>query len=577
MEMIENTDAVIAKFNDRAEGVLHEGDTLTFLFHSDAVEANLTTMINAPLEKQGRDGPWLGQVIVPDSDKLLMSYAFTENDENGWEKLKYYRGPQAPALPLATLPIRGKHIKHRLFSKQLGEHRMIEVYVPDVESHENLPVVYMTDGGAIDRYVGPIEWKIQTGVIQPIILVGIHSGGYVGNRDKVQQLQFDYRAKEYLSGIGDERYRKHCLFVRDEVMPFIERTYGASGERSKRVLSGYSNGGACVLTLSVDYPELFANVFPYSVAFFSRDDLRENIQDKTDVLPNYRFAAGTLEHFIKGTQESYDILKQAGINAEMRSYVAGHDPLLWLIALLDDLEAVFPGKPIANVESKSPFWNSKRRTEYSQRKLDSSKWNMEMFRQDLEALQKYSWPTKAALSGIPTPVPEYPNFGGALMNPTMKIGDQEIRGTTLAWGKYDVNQHLFQNETDDLLVYLNIFVLTDMPDPKNCKKAMVSRNWPHILSTGKQKTSIGDVDWVQVGFADDNNYAFINQQIFDLKFGNTIIVAPQKDGSLQFLQLDGPASIESRKMVQSIEAFTAKLAADERVLKFVNSHGVLGR
>ncbi len=344
VQEIESPEKLIERFEGLSQGILHENDTLTFMFHSDAVEAKLTNMIDAPFQKQGRSGPWLGQVIVPESAKLLMSYAFTENDENGWDKLMRYRGPEAPPLPVSVTPILGRHIKHRLVSKHLNEQRIVEVYVPDVEPEEKLPVVYLTDGSAMDSYVGPIDWKIRNGQLRPMIVVGIHSGGYVGDRNKVQSLKFDYRAQEYLKAVGDERYKKHCLFLKDEVIPFVEKNYGASSDRSKRVLSGYSNGGACALTLSIDYPELFANVFPYSVAFFDRDNLREEIKGKIKSLPNYRFAAGSLEHFIKGTRASHEILSNAGANAEIRTYVAGHDPLLWLVALLDDLETVFPGE-----------------------------------------------------------------------------------------------------------------------------------------------------------------------------------------------------------------------------------------
>ena len=340
---IESPNEIMAKLGDLSEGLLHDGDRLTFMFRSDAVKVKLTNMINAKIEKQGRNGPWLGQVDVPESSKLLMSYAFTENEQNGWNQLKEYRGPDAPPLPRSSFPIKGQVFKYQIKSKHLGGYRKFEVYMPAIESSDPLPVVYMTDGQAFDRYTGPIDWKIENGEIQPIIVVAIHNGGYVGDRNKVQSIEFDYRAKEYLGGLGDERYEQHCSFLIEEVMPFVEENHNASSDKSKRALSGYSNGGAYVLTASVDHPDLFGHVFPYSVAFFDRDDLKENLKGKSDKLPKYRFAAGILEHFIKGTQESHAIVKDAGVDAEIRTYVAGHDPLLWKVALLEDLQAIFPG------------------------------------------------------------------------------------------------------------------------------------------------------------------------------------------------------------------------------------------
>ncbi len=343
VEKIESPEKIVAKFGDQSEGVLHEEDRLTFMFHSDAVKANLTTMIDVPFAKQGRNGPWLGQVVVPDSEKLMMSFAFTENDENGWLQLQHYRGLQAPPIPVSATPLKGQHYKYQLESKHLEATRKFEVYVPNVEGDAPLPVLYLTDGGAFASYVGSIDWKIQNGEIQPIVVVAVHSGGYVGDRKKVQSLEFDYRAKEYLAVIGDERYEKHGLFLREEVMPYVETKHNASSNREHRALSGYSNGGAYVLTASVDHPDLFGHVFSYSVAVFDRDELKKNVKHKPSLLPKYRFAAGTLENFIKGTRESHTIVSNAGVDATIRTYVAGHDPLMWQVALLDDLEAVFPG------------------------------------------------------------------------------------------------------------------------------------------------------------------------------------------------------------------------------------------
>jgi hypothetical protein len=228
-------------------------------------------------------------------------------------------------------------------------------------------------------------------------------------------------------------------------------------------------------------------------------------------------------------------------------------------------------------KSKPKFWTPARRAEYSKRRLDSSLWNSEYLDMDVEVREKFPWPTKAALEGIPSPVPQYPNdFGGAVMVPNLKIGNRDIKGTIVAWGKSDVNRHLFPNDTDDLLIYLNIFILTDTPKIENGKNAIVSRNWPHILSTGKQKTSIGNVDWVHVAFANDDNYAFISQRIFDLKFGNTIFVAPQKDGTLRFLQFNGPKSILHEDRVEHINEYSAQLKKDDRVIQFIDNEKTVG-
>lgn len=232
----------------------------------------------------------------------------------------------------------------------------------------------------------------------------------------------------------------------------------------------------------------------------------------------------------------------------------------------------------SNPKATAPkFWTPARRIEYSKRRLDSSLFNSEYLDLDVEVREKFPWPTKAALEGIPSPVPKYPNdFGGALIVSNLEIGERELKGAVVAWGKSDVNRHLFTNESDNLLIYMNLFILTDTPKIENGKNTIVSRNWPHILSTGKQKTSIGAVDWVHIGFANDDNYAFISQRIFDLKFGNTIVVAPQKDGTLRFLQLDGPGSILHADRVKLVNEYCEKLEKDNRVIQLVQNENTLG-
>jgi len=344
IDTIESPETLLEQFGNRSEGLLHEGDRLTFMFRTNAREATLTTMIGAPFQRIGRDGPYLGQVVIPDSDRLLMSYSFAENEENGWKSLRHYRGPNAPEIPISVTPLHGEHLKLELESKHLGETRGVEIYVPKVNTKTPLPVVYLTDGQSLSKYVGALDWKIRAGQLAPLLVVGVHNGGYVGNRDKIQSYEFDHRAKEYLALTEDERYEKHSRFLLEEVMPFVEENYNASDLRKDRALSGFSNGGACVTTISVDHPEVFANVFPYSVAAFSRESLKEAAAGKGDALPNYRFAAGTLEMFLAGTRESFEILKAAGAKAELRTFVAGHDSLMWKVALLEDLQAVFPGE-----------------------------------------------------------------------------------------------------------------------------------------------------------------------------------------------------------------------------------------
>ncbi len=87
---------------------------------------------------------------------------------------------------------------------------------------------------------------------------------------------------------------------------------------------------------------------------------------------------------------------------------------------------------------------------------------------------------------------------------------------------------------------------------------------------------VGDVDWVQIALANDNNWAIINKRIFDLKFGTSILVAPQKDGSLRFLQLPAPGSYQQSNQKQFFDEYVAGLAKNESVNAFFTNENTIG-
>ena len=331
---------LIERLGARERAVWLDDDRLTFLLRSRAENVGLTTMIDVPFVEVD-DGLHLGQVRLPDIDQLILSYSFTKEDENGWDQLSSFRGASAPPIPEACLPLAGRHLYYSLESEYLSEPRTVEVYVP-AGNETGLPVVYMADGSALEEYVGSIDWAIRQGRLAPMVLVGVHNGGYGGDRDAEYDPELDWRAKEYLEAVGDERYLNHLLFLLEDVLPFVEARHGVSDEPSKRVLSGYSNGGAFALTAGAGEPSVFGHVLAYSVAFFDRDALRERVEGAE--LPSFSFAGGELEWFIEGTRDAAAILEESGADVRLRSYIAGHDPLLWRIALHEDLARLFPGQ-----------------------------------------------------------------------------------------------------------------------------------------------------------------------------------------------------------------------------------------
>ncbi len=342
VHQIEDPDALVARLDGRGRAIFADGDLLTFVAWSRAAEFELNNRLGADLKPHENDGYHLAQVRIERLDELLMSYEYLVGDETPGKGLQSWVGSLGPELFPGNEVLLGKTTRYALKSSAFGERRAVQVYEPVREGEEPLPVVYMTDGGAFDRYVGAVDRLIEQGRLAPLVLVGVHSGGYRGSRELLHSTDFDYRALEYLGGLGDERYTQHKRFLAEDVLPWVEQRHGASTERSARVLTGFSNGGAYAVTAGVEQSDLFGTVCAYSVAFFLEDALAEAAAGKE--LPRFRLAAGTLEHFMRGTRSAEKVLQAAGAEVELRSYVAGHDPLLWKVALLEDLIELFPGE-----------------------------------------------------------------------------------------------------------------------------------------------------------------------------------------------------------------------------------------
>lgn len=135
------------------------------------------------------------------------------------------------------------------------------------------------------------------------------------------------------------------------------------------------------------------------------------------------------------------------------------------------------------------------------------------------------------------PVAPYAGSAGAI-DYLFSFGDRILKGGAFAIGKNAYNQSTFK-AGDDHQVFFNILVLTDLEDEEEYN-LILSRNHPHYLGQGKVLTTKSPVEYMCFITADQNSYAIVNSRIFDARLGRTILVAPQKDGSIRFLQLDYP-------------------------------------
>jgi predicted alpha/beta superfamily hydrolase len=153
---------------------------------------------------------------------------------------------QFTALPHDTLTIA---------SRPLGEVRSINIHLPPGYTRgTKYPVLYMPDGGIDEDFphvVKAVDSLITAKAIRPVIVVGIP------NTQRRRDLTGPTRSAKD-SAIapvvgGSAAFR---AFIRDELIPTIDRRYPTTGERS---IIGESLAGLFIVECFLVEPKLFAH------------------------------------------------------------------------------------------------------------------------------------------------------------------------------------------------------------------------------------------------------------------------------------------------------------------------------
>lgn len=237
-----------------------------------------------------------------------------------------YSGPLAPELAKVAV-LTGRLEDMEIDGARLGGKRMVSVYRPQGAAPEGgFPVVYMADGSAqwMANYLEPL---IAAGLVQPMVLVGIDNGR-------------DQRSAEYLLGWrgGDDSYRHHEAFVLDEVMPLVERQYDAASDRKKRMVYGFSSGGAWALGFGAAHPDLFGQVNALAIA--GGANAAYPFASARDTV--FYVGAGAYDPF-KGQSKGFcRKIRQAGATCRYLEAYAGHDGNMWIYGFIEAVKAAFP-------------------------------------------------------------------------------------------------------------------------------------------------------------------------------------------------------------------------------------------
>ncbi|MFC0605242.1 hypothetical protein [Winogradskyella pulchriflava] len=189
-----------------------------------------------------------------------------------------------------------------------------------------------------------------------------------------------------------------------------------------------------------------------------------------------------------------------------------------------------PVSPSENTETDN--WNMERLSHIATQHLDSSKWDLKLFQQDIETYNKYSEIFKSyPLNKSPFPVAEY-DYAVSSIPFTIETDKVFFKGVRI--GEYK------NPESEDIIDKLTLLILTNDKDSKE-NTLVDSRNYPYLTAQGIFEVKNNEFDWVFSASPDGFSTLILNMKLFDLRYGETIIIYPQIDQSFLYEQIkDSP-------------------------------------
>ena len=170
----------------------------------------------------------------------------------------------------------GLGTQYILKSEILQEDRPIIISLPIgyKENEANYPVLYLLDGlGNIKHQVGTVELLTESGIIPPMIIVGIES------LDRSRDLTPSNAGQDVYGGTGKSGIQqsggalKFLQFLEEELIPYIE-----SNNRTHpyRLLEGHSFGGLFSTYALMKKPELFdAYIIQSPALWWNKEEMTE--------------------------------------------------------------------------------------------------------------------------------------------------------------------------------------------------------------------------------------------------------------------------------------------------------------
>lgn len=213
--------------------------------------------------------------------------------------------------------------------------------------------------------------------------------------------------------------------------------------------------------------------------------------------------------------------------------------------------------PDSTVTKSLSEWDTDKLAIRAKAHLDTAKWDKALFQQDIETYADYPEVFQNyRINKSPFPVAEY-EYAVSSLPFTMEKSGSIFKGIRV--GEYET----FDSEV--ILDKLTLIVLTNDKDAEELTM-VESRNYPYLTAQGFFKVKGTSYDWVFAASPDGFATLLINMKLFDLRFGETIIIYPQSDHSFFYDQIE-----YSPNNYSDFEEFKSVILNKTRVVEFLNS------
>ena len=226
-----------------------------------------------------------------------------------------------------------------------GNTRKGGVYLPQgMDSKSTYPVIFMEDGLVFKEceFKHMIDSLIDYGIINPVIVACSFE-----NKMTIPGYTISYRNAEFVETIAKtdiklaNLFDVHYNYFKDKFIPYINKNYPVSQEKTDRIFFGTSNSADFGITLGMRDGDMFSELWCYSPVY---SDVSE--YERLDAPVDFRICWGAKEEvgmFDYFPSLLKDIRKRGG-NVESWVFNGGHDREWWKYWFSEELKRKFPYK-----------------------------------------------------------------------------------------------------------------------------------------------------------------------------------------------------------------------------------------